>query len=347
MAKRRRLEMPNISETTDPVSQRNEKPPSSLGPMSAPISKVVSETAELQEREAQEARVKAAAFAKDAEAFQAAEREGRLLQSVPLSSIDAGFLLRDRDVIGVEQIDELKRSIVQSGLRMPLEVVKSGIQNGQESYGLISGLRRLNALRMLAAETLDPKWEHVNVIIHSQSDMSRHYIAMVEENEMREDLTLFERGRIVVIAAKHGVFSSMDEAISALFSQASKSKRSKIRGFALIYEELGESVTYSHKLNEKQGLALASALRDGKGKRIRKALQESEPQSAEEEWSIIERAIRGREPKSKSMISVGRGLDVSWAGRPGNYRLQLQGQAVNEELQVAIMEFLRGRMSKK
>lgn len=348
MAKRRRLEMPNLSETLEAgqgVSPRNDAEKPSLGPMSAPISKVVAETAEAQNREAQEARVKAAAYARDAEALQAAEREGRLISALPISAIEAGYLQRDRQIVGVEELEELKRSILENGLRMPIEVVKTGVENGKERYGLIAGLRRLSAVRLLATETLDPQWETIKVIVRPRESAHKEYVAMVEENEMRADLTYFERGRIVDLSTDLGVFDDVDSALAALFSQASKSKRSKIRSFAAIHRELGEQLNYAHALGERNGLKLAGAIRDGKTNRIRKALLEHAPQNADEEWAVIEAAMLDRASKApKTKTKIGRTLEVGYSGKPGKFKLEFSGRDANDELKDAVMEFLRQRL---
>ena len=52
---------------------------------------------------------------------------------------------------------------------------------------------------------------------------------MVEENEIRADLSFFERARIVRRAVEGGVFGSEKQALQSLFSAASYAKRSKIK----------------------------------------------------------------------------------------------------------------------
>jgi ParB family transcriptional regulator, chromosome partitioning protein len=118
----------------------------------------------------------------------------------------------------------------------------------------------------------------------------------VEENEVRSSLSHFERGRIAVIAAQQGVFPNVEAAVDALFSQASKAKRSKIRSFALIFEDLGDMLMFPQALREKDGLRLAGALRDGHQARIRDGLAEAAPETAAEELERIEAVLGNLEP---------------------------------------------------
>ena len=51
------------------------------------------------------------------------------------------------------------------------------------------------------------------------------YLDMVEENEIRANLTHYERGRIASVAVGQGVFADIDAAVNHLFASASKAKR--------------------------------------------------------------------------------------------------------------------------
>ena len=101
--------------------------------------------------------------------------------------------------------------------------------------------------------------------------MGGTFAAMVEENEIRASLSHYERGRIAVIAAQQGAFVNAEEAVNAFFPMASKGKRSKIRSFALIFEELGDMLTLPDLIREKDGLKIAAALREGAEARLREA----------------------------------------------------------------------------
>lgn len=109
--------------------------------------------------------------------------------------------------------------------------------------------------------------------------MGGAFAAMIEENEIRSSLSHFERGRIAVIAAQQGAFANVEASVEALFQQASKAKRSKIRSFALIFEELGDMLAFPEALREKDGLRLATGLRDGAERALREALAAETPET--------------------------------------------------------------------
>ena len=80
-------------------------------------------------------------------AMRAAEAEGRMVRKLPIGRIDATHLNRDRMVLDPEEMETLKASIAARGQQTPFEVLQ--LSSGR--FGLISGLRRLAALRKLYA----------------------------------------------------------------------------------------------------------------------------------------------------------------------------------------------------
>lgn len=84
--------------------------------------------------------------------------------------------------------------------------------------------------------------------------------------------------------------------MDALFAQASKAKRSKIRSFAAIVEDLGDMLVFPHALREKEGLRLAAALRDGHQARIRDGLAEIAPETPLDELDRIEAVLAQLDP---------------------------------------------------
>jgi ParB family chromosome partitioning protein len=85
-------------------------------------------------------------------------------------------------VISAVKMDALKASLAARGQQTPIEVVE--LVEGR--YGLISGWRRLHALRANGAKT-------VKAIITAPREVSDAYVAMIEKNEIRVDLSYFER----------------------------------------------------------------------------------------------------------------------------------------------------------
>jgi ParB family chromosome partitioning protein len=95
-----------------------------------------------------------AALAEVTEAMETARSEGRLVQVLPLDAVEAGHLLRDRLPPSAatastlaEDAAALLESLRQRGQQVPIEVRDMGPDHSGPRYGLISGWRRLMALR--------------------------------------------------------------------------------------------------------------------------------------------------------------------------------------------------------
>ena len=149
MAKRRKLEAPDAAELAALEEGFAAKPvPDRFGITVPPIASVVAEAARLSEPGTPEQRVKAARDASDAGAWREAVEQGRVVENLPLAAIALDHIVRDRMSVSREEMEELKTSLRTSGQRLPVEVVPVG--DGR--YGLISGWRRVTALRELAEQ---------------------------------------------------------------------------------------------------------------------------------------------------------------------------------------------------
>ena len=230
--------------------------------------------------------------------LESAREEGRMVLSLPLDAVRSDHLERDR----IEAESEAQAALVQSirarGQQQPIEV--QALPDG--GYGLISGWRRLLALRQLHAETGEARFAQVQALLRSPADQAQAYVAMVEENEMRADLSYFERARIVRRAVATGVFESEKQALKQLFSGASYAKRSKIKSFLPVVDALDGALRFPARIPERTGLKLAKALVEdpGAADRIRAALEREQPQSPEEESRLLMRELA---PKNQSLTS--------------------------------------------
>lgn len=297
MAKRRRLEAPSAERLAE-IEQgfaRETGKPGPLGPL-PPIAAVAGEAAAAHEAQSGPARASAARDQTDAEQWRSALAEGMVLQDITTDGIITEELMRDRIHIDGAEMEELKNSIHAHGLRLPIEVFELKDPKPGETYGLLSGWRRLNATRALYAETGDPKYTTIRAIIRRVGTAANAYVAMVEENEIRSNLSYYERGRIAVLAAEHGAFDSMEAAVDQLFQAGSKAKRSKIRSFAELHYELGEVLSFPAALNERQGLRIVAAIRAGAGDALHSALKTgmggADPTA---EWALIEPILAATE----------------------------------------------------
>lgn len=305
MAKRRRLETPS-SDDLDRIEQqfRSETSGRAGGVRGlAPIAQVAAESAAETHPEGAEARAERARIEADAARLRAAQDQGLLMVELPLEQIDEAAMIRDRMTMSEEAITELRESIAAHGLRLPIEVFELE-QPGRDGarYGLLSGYRRYLAVRGLLDLTGADKYRVIRALIRPRADSGGAFVSMIEENEVREELSHFERGRIAVIAAKQGAFANTEEAVDRLYATGSKAKRSKIRSFALIFEELGDMLQFPERLTERRGLRLAAALRRGGEGELRNLLSRHAPEDGEQEWAVIEPALRGLEdgPQDRS-----------------------------------------------
>ncbi|MEM1159742.1 MAG: nuclease [Pseudomonadota bacterium] len=235
-----------------------------------------------------------------------AEAEGRVILAVDLDQIDTGHLTRDRRVLNRDGEDwaVLKASLMARGQQTPVELSDLG-EDASPRYGLISGLRRVSALRELLDETGQDRFALVLALIRPPEATPDKLIAMIEENEIRSGISFFERGRIAAMAASEGVFDDADASVEALFASSSRNRRYKIRCFVTVYETLGEQLAYPEAIGERLGIALAKAIREGAGADMTMQLNGYPDRSEAQELAILNNVVRGGVP----------GLEISARGR--------------------------------
>tara|TARA_R110000787_G_scaffold36948_15_gene94164 strand:- start:963 stop:2057 length:1095 start_codon:yes stop_codon:yes gene_type:complete len=363
MAKRRKLEAPNPDDMQRIEEEFRRETPAR--PTGAPISQIAAESAQSATPESPAIRAERARDKADAVALREAREGGRLLLELPLADINPDAMVRDRTVLDPGEMDELKASILANGLRLPIEVFE--LPDGQGvRYGLLSGYRRLRAVQALAAEGKMPAT--IKAILRSPDAMGGAFAAMVEENEIRANLSHFERGRIVVIAAQQGVFGTVADAVNGLFPVASKAKRSKIRSFAVIFEELGDLLSFPEALKERDGLRLSAALRDGAQSALRAALETGQGVDPATEWTLLKdvldvyemkpaqsRADKGGRPKVKraepgwkdaETLVLSSGITLRKAHDSQGYTIRFEGPSLDSELMDSVMAELQFLLEK-
>ena len=241
---------------------------------SAPIARVAGDAAA------------SAAFDEVSRELSEAREEGRLVLRLPLDSVEATWMTRDRAHPGTGDDPDfaaLLDSLRRNGQRSPIEVVE--IAPGR--YGLLSGWRRLTALRQLRDEGGDVST--VLAFPRRPDSAQAAYLAMVEENEIRLGLSYYERARIAARAVEAGVFATPKAALQGLFASASRARRSKIGSFLAIYRVLGDEIRFPQAMTERLGLALAKVIDadPGAGARLRARLQAACPDTAEDEQAVL------------------------------------------------------------
>ena len=373
MAKRRRVEAPSADELQRIEDEfRHETPAAAraaLGPgrAAAPIAHVAGESAALSHAASPEARAGQARMRAELYRLKQAEAEGRLMADLPTAEIHADALVRDRTVLDEAEMLELRQSIAVHGLRLPVEVheLPEARPDGTR-YALLSGYRRLMAVRGLHDLTEQEKYLRIRAIVRPAAEIDAAFVAMVEENEVRSDLSHYERGRIAVIAAQQGAFGNIEDAVNRLYSTGSKAKRSKVRSFAMIFEELGDMLEFAEALTEKRGLRLAQALRHGAEPRLRDALSGRAPETPEDEWALMEpvlaeieagprRPHRGGRPKSAAPVSgwadaetlhTSAGITIRKQRDDSGFLLRFEGRGLDSDLMDSLIQEIRALLEK-
>lgn len=225
--------------------------------------------------------------ASDAKEFRAAQQEGRVLVHLPLDSILTDDLPRDRleleAVATSDEMDELVASIRRRGQQEAIEV----FLDGAGSYQLKKGWRRLTALRRLFEETGDEQYANVTArVSSSEDDRLALYTDMVEENIIREDLTFAEMAHLAITASKDEAFDgvSADEMVGRLYASLHKMKRSYIRSFVYLLQELGEALRWPKDVPRNLGVDVSRRLKVSTGTdKLLTALNECKTPQAQSE----------------------------------------------------------------
>lgn len=318
MAKRKRLEMP--TEAVSPDLEAKSAFPAPRARM--PIAEVAGEVAGR------------AALEEVAREMTAAEEEGRVIKTLPLAAIEMHHLSRDRIVLDDDEMEALTASIAARGQQTPIEVVR--LSGGK--FGLISGLRRTEALRALGKT-------QVLALIRSPDSGQGAYLAMVEENEIRSNLSFYERANIAVAATGQGVFDSPKAAVKVLFAHTPKAKRSKILKFVALREAIGASLRFPTAIPEHLGLALVKAFEADAALagRVVATLKAADPQDAAAERKALEAALKrpsGAGARKPEHIADGLMLEVK------NGRAVVSGKAVDQALLNHLRDWLSAYSAK-
>jgi ParB family transcriptional regulator, chromosome partitioning protein len=329
---RRRLSPPSAAENV-PHAEHFAPTPARLEVKafagSAPIARVAAEAAG------------AAALEEVAETLRRARESGRLVLDLPLDAIAADHLTRDRLPAEDEEAAALRESIRLHGQRTPIEVTPL---TGALPYGLISGWRRLAALRALQAETREPRFATIQALVRRPETVADAYVAMVEENEIRVGLSQYERARVAALATARGVFETEKAALLALFATASRAKRSRIRAFLEIHHALDSVLRFPAHLPERLGLQLVEALRAGQGAAIVEMLAKADAATPEAEMEVLAQALAARPkrtaPPSPAPEEIRPGVKLQESLHGRTLTLKLTGEGVTPALAARIRAML-------
>ncbi len=284
-----------------------------------------------------------------------ARAEGRLVQDIALDQIDETYLTRDRIASDTAEMTALEASIEARGQQMPIEVVDLGPQRAGGDgaapdtqalrYGLISGWRRLTAIKRLAEREPD-RFTTIRAVLRRPDTAAEAYRSMVEENELRVGLSYYERAQVAARASDMGVFEGSAEAVQSLFPTASKAKRSKINAFVRLFRVLDPVLQFPEAIPERLGMRLAKALDAGQGPTLFAALKEAGPfadvkaEQARMEWLL--RHKTGSKPAVGADERVYPGGVIMNRSKAG---VTLSGKGVDSDLARDLSDWLATRQA--
>lgn len=321
MAKRKRLSPTSAFDIPDPLGapgpRLETKAMNGWVGTRAPIADVASDAAHH------------AAFDAVRAELQSAREDGRMVLRLDLDVVEADHLVRDRVVIDDDDMQSLMESLRARGQQTPIEVVDLG--GGR--YGLISGWRRMVALQALHSEApQEMRFAQVQALVRRPDSAADAYLAMVEENELRANLSFYERARIAVKAAEKGIYDSPRHAVQSLFSAVRRAKRSKILSFADLVV-LDDHLAFPSAIPEKLGLALVGAMRTRPDftRVLKTALTEAAPMSdAASERKVLEHSLRLPSPRPAPNPGDQVREGISLRAEAG--KITLSGPSVDEAL---------------
>lgn len=292
MAKRRRLTPADPSYAAEAALETKAMFPLGVARRAAPIADVARDSSA------------AAALEEMTQNWAMARQDGRLVIALPHDDIKLDYLQRDRMVVDPEDMLALKQSLSERGQQAPVEVVALP---GDAGYGLLSGWRRCQALRALHVETGEARFAVVQALLRRPEDAADAYRSMVEENEIRANLSHYERARVVIKAVEAGVFDGEEQALTGLFGSVPRARRSKIRSFLGVVQALDGAVRFPEKISERSGLELAQRLREDPAltPRLRAALAQAAPADALAEQAVIAKILQpGSAPPEKTSLTA-------------------------------------------
>lgn len=268
-----------------------------------------------------------------------ARSSGRMVVEIALDNIVLEHLVRDRVATDSDEMTTLMESLRTRGQQTPIDV--EGLDDGR--YGLISGWRRCQALRVLFDETGEDRFGKVLCLVRQPAQRAEAYLAMVEENEVRANLSYFERARIVAKSVAQGAFDSDRAALQTLFASASRAKRSKIGSFLSVVRALDGALRFPQALTERQGLKLSKALSEDENlaRTLCDVLEAQAPTNAEAESVVLAEVLRGPKPPAPPKGELVAG-SVRIQFKDGH--LVLEGREVTPKLKAQLVTWLRQKI---
>lgn len=288
-----------------------------------------------------------------------ARARGLVIDTLALDRIDVDYLVRDRLLLDEDELTSLMSSLVQRGQQMPIEVTRHPDRDGE--FGLISGWRRIQALSKLYSETGDPRFNQVRALIITPETAQDAYVTMIEENEIRVNLSFYERARIALRAVHEGVFATQRDALRGLYGSSTRSKRSKIGTFMVLVDAFDGVLQHPTFISEKLGLSLAREMvRDlGFAERLADTLRKAPSRTAPEEMRLLNRFIQdaqsgpeptvvippvSKRPKTETHAETVGTVKLRFV--PEKAKIELAGAEIDEDFYTDLKKWIEDRGSR-
>ncbi len=233
------------------------------------------------------------------------KRLGLITDLIPLDQIEVYKLTRDRAKGADFDLQELKDSIRDLGLSNPIRLEP----RADGRFELIQGYRRLCAFKELLEETGDSETygKIPASIIAAGEELESLYRQMVDENLVRTDISFAEMANLAIRYAMDPAIECNDagEAVAVLFQSAGYQKRSYIRNFVEVMDELGDDIQFPGDIPRALGLALRKRLHedDGLGDLIKTELRSrADNRSVTEELEVLRKYAEQGDDAEESVV---------------------------------------------
>ncbi len=218
------------------------------------------------------------------------KKAGLITDLIPLDLIKSEKLTRDRVSGRDEEIDELKSSIRDIGLSNPIRVEKL-----EQGYELIQGYRRLTAFRELYEETGDPAYAAIPSGINASGEQIQQlYRRMVDENLVRRAVSFGEMAVLAIAyRSEDPTVESYDRAVELLFASSGRQRRSYIKSFVRLIQQVGGQLEHPEALPRAQGLSLLKRIEEDPAQCdvFKQMLSKQAGRTVEQEQSLIQQFL--------------------------------------------------------
>lgn len=228
--------------------------------------------------------------------------------------------------------------IARDGLRQSIELWALRTPQPPLRYGLISGYRRLAALTENGAKTIPAFLRDVASLPDAMANM-------VAENEIRAQISPWDRARTINDAVTEGICDTHDAAIATLHPVLSGAKRRRLRTTAQVVEVFDGLFPDPHALSERKLLRLAGVLRADLEALVFHAAAHHRPRTTQAVWELItpimaeaEAVLANPAPiirrpgRPRRIMSPTKGLSIRRELRPDGWTLIFTGERATDSL---------------